>query len=225
MRPYATCRRSPGQKPDRAQGAQVDRRLQAARGHADRRRRHAARRAHVGVRRPPDQRRPPRIRDFRGVKTKLDGRGNYTLGLAEQTVFPEIDFDRVEYQRRGWTSPSSPVHEERRPGLLRSSRRWGCRSRRVTTRSERGREPRSRSPETTTRDRAQMAKTSLITKSQAASPSSRPGLVHPLFALCGRAARRLPQVRDLPHLPPRAGAARRDPRDAQGLLVGALLQS
>ncbi len=41
----------------------------------------------------------PRIRDFRGVKDKLDGRGNYTVGLAEQTVFPEIDFDRVEFQQ------------------------------------------------------------------------------------------------------------------------------
>lgn len=39
----------------------------------------------------------PRIRDFRGVKTKLDGRGNYTLGLSEQTLFPEIEFDRVEF--------------------------------------------------------------------------------------------------------------------------------
>jgi large subunit ribosomal protein L5 len=39
----------------------------------------------------------PRIRDFRGVKTKLDGRGNYTLGLSEQAVFPEIDFDKLEY--------------------------------------------------------------------------------------------------------------------------------
>jgi large subunit ribosomal protein L5 len=39
----------------------------------------------------------PRIRDFRGVKDKLDGRGNFSLGLAEQTVFPEIDFDKVEY--------------------------------------------------------------------------------------------------------------------------------
>jgi large subunit ribosomal protein L5 len=41
----------------------------------------------------------PRIRDFRGVKDKLDGRGNYTLGLAEQTVFPEIDFDKVEFSQ------------------------------------------------------------------------------------------------------------------------------
>jgi len=39
----------------------------------------------------------PRIRDFRGVKNKLDGRGNYTLGLTEQAVFPEVDFDRLEY--------------------------------------------------------------------------------------------------------------------------------
>jgi len=39
----------------------------------------------------------PRIRDFRGVKSKLDGRGNYTLGLAEQSVFPEIDFDKLEF--------------------------------------------------------------------------------------------------------------------------------
>lgn len=41
----------------------------------------------------------PRIRDFRGVNTKLDGRGNYSLGLAEQTVFPEIDFDKVEFSQ------------------------------------------------------------------------------------------------------------------------------
>jgi large subunit ribosomal protein L5 len=39
----------------------------------------------------------PRIRDFRGIKDKLDGRGNYSLGLSEQTVFPEIDFDKVEF--------------------------------------------------------------------------------------------------------------------------------
>jgi len=38
----------------------------------------------------------PRIRDFRGVRDKLDGRGNFSLGLAEQSVFPEIEFDKVE---------------------------------------------------------------------------------------------------------------------------------
>jgi large subunit ribosomal protein L5 len=39
----------------------------------------------------------PRVRDFRGTSAKaFDGAGNYTLGLKEQIVFPEIDFDRVE---------------------------------------------------------------------------------------------------------------------------------
>ncbi|MCK4572780.1 MAG: 50S ribosomal protein L5 [candidate division Zixibacteria bacterium] len=39
----------------------------------------------------------PRIRDFRGVSTKaFDGRGNYNLGLKEQLIYPEIDYDKVE---------------------------------------------------------------------------------------------------------------------------------
>jgi large subunit ribosomal protein L5 len=37
----------------------------------------------------------PRIRDFKGVNAKLDGRGNYTLGLTEQIIFPEIDIDKI----------------------------------------------------------------------------------------------------------------------------------
>lgn len=41
----------------------------------------------------------PRIRDFRGVGTKLDGRGNYTLGLADQSVFPEIELDKIEFSQ------------------------------------------------------------------------------------------------------------------------------
>lgn len=39
----------------------------------------------------------PRVRDFRGVSNKaFDGRGNYTLGIREQTIFPEVDYDAVE---------------------------------------------------------------------------------------------------------------------------------
>ncbi|MDP8907885.1 MAG: 50S ribosomal protein L5 [Chloroflexota bacterium] len=42
----------------------------------------------------------PRIRDFRGVSpNSFDGRGNYTLGLREQIVFPEIDYDRIDKVR------------------------------------------------------------------------------------------------------------------------------
>jgi large subunit ribosomal protein L5 len=37
----------------------------------------------------------PRIRDFKGISAKLDGRGNYTLGITEQIIFPEIDLDKV----------------------------------------------------------------------------------------------------------------------------------
>ena len=37
----------------------------------------------------------PRIRDFRGVTSKLDGRGNYTMGIREQIIFPEIDIDKI----------------------------------------------------------------------------------------------------------------------------------
>ena len=38
----------------------------------------------------------PRIRDFKGIESKLDGRGNYTLGIKEQIIFPEINIDSVE---------------------------------------------------------------------------------------------------------------------------------
>jgi hypothetical protein len=41
----------------------------------------------------------PRIRDFRGLPTKLDGRGNYTLGVREQIIFPEIDYDAIDQVR------------------------------------------------------------------------------------------------------------------------------
>ena len=42
----------------------------------------------------------PRIKDFRGLKrTGFDGRGNYSMGLGDQTVFPEIDLDQVKGQQ------------------------------------------------------------------------------------------------------------------------------
>lgn len=39
----------------------------------------------------------PRVRDFRGVsKTAFDGRGNYALGIKEQLIFPEINYDKID---------------------------------------------------------------------------------------------------------------------------------
>jgi len=41
----------------------------------------------------------PRIKDFRGLGTKMDGRGNYSMGLVDQSVFPEIDLDRIKHSQ------------------------------------------------------------------------------------------------------------------------------
>jgi large subunit ribosomal protein L5 len=42
----------------------------------------------------------PRVRDFRGLPTKsFDGRGNYTLGLKDQLIFPEVDYAKVDKMR------------------------------------------------------------------------------------------------------------------------------
>ena len=50
----------------------------------------------------------PRIRDFKGVKTDgFDGRGNYNLGITEQIIFPEIDFDRIDKIFRMFLIPFS----------------------------------------------------------------------------------------------------------------------
>ena len=54
----------------------------------------------MGVPRPPHVGRAPPIRDFRGINPDgFDGRGNYNLGLREQTIFPEIDYDRIDQSR------------------------------------------------------------------------------------------------------------------------------
>ena len=41
----------------------------------------------------------PRIRDFRGLPSKMDGHGNYTFGVTEQLIFPEIDYDKIHAVR------------------------------------------------------------------------------------------------------------------------------
>lgn len=63
----------------------------------------------------------PRIRDFRGLNLKsFDGRGNYTFGLKEQIVFPEIDFDKVDAMRgMDVTITTSAATNEEAEALLR----------------------------------------------------------------------------------------------------------
>ncbi len=62
----------------------------------------------------------PRMRDFRGLPAhSWDGRGNYTFGLAEQTVFPEIDYDRIDSPRgMDITIVTSGVTNEQGKALL-----------------------------------------------------------------------------------------------------------
>ena len=51
----------------------------------------------------------PRVRDFRGVNPNaFDGRGNYALGIKEQLIFPEIEYDKVD-KSEVWTLSSLPL--------------------------------------------------------------------------------------------------------------------
>ena len=43
----------------------------------------------------------PKVRDFQGVPTKFDGRGNYNLGLKEWTIFPEVEYDSLDQKHIG----------------------------------------------------------------------------------------------------------------------------
>ncbi|MBK7926103.1 MAG: 50S ribosomal protein L5 [Bryobacterales bacterium] len=55
----------------------------------------------------------PRVRDFRGVSPKsFDGRGNYTLGLKDQMIFPEIDFNKVEKSKGMNISFTTTAHTD-----------------------------------------------------------------------------------------------------------------
>ena len=63
----------------------------------------------------------PRIRDFRGVSPRaFDGRGNYTLGVKEQIIFPEIQYDQID-QMRGMdiTITTTATDDKAGPGAAR----------------------------------------------------------------------------------------------------------
>jgi large subunit ribosomal protein L5 len=64
----------------------------------------------------------PRVRDFRGVPTRsFDGRGNYTLGLRDQLIFPEIDYSKVERQKgMNITIVTTAASDEHARALLRT---------------------------------------------------------------------------------------------------------
>jgi large subunit ribosomal protein L5 len=62
----------------------------------------------------------PRVRDFRGVSAKLDGHGNYSLGLKEQIIFQEVDYDKVDKLRgMNITFVTSAENDEEGKALLK----------------------------------------------------------------------------------------------------------
>ncbi len=99
---------------ERSPRPQVDRLLQGARGNAGRRLGHPAPGPHVGVPRPPlTSIAVPRIRDFRGLNPRsFDGRGNYSMGVKEQLIFPEIDYDSID-EVRGLDMTITTTREDR----------------------------------------------------------------------------------------------------------------
>ena len=63
----------------------------------------------------------PRIRDFNGINSKFDGRGNYTLGIEEQIIFPEINIDQVDHiQGMNITFVTSAKTDEEGYALLKA---------------------------------------------------------------------------------------------------------
>ena len=62
----------------------------------------------------------PRVRDFRGVSAKLDGNGNYSLGLKEQIIFQEVNYDKVDEMRgMNITFVTSAENDEQAKALLK----------------------------------------------------------------------------------------------------------
>ena len=97
-----------GQKPkvNRARKSIASFRLRQ--GSADRLQGHASRRSHVGVHGPGADRGAARVSATSAglPATSFDGRGNYTLGVDEQLIFPEIDYDKRDRRSAAWTSRS-----------------------------------------------------------------------------------------------------------------------
>ena len=160
----------------------------------------------------------PRIRDFRGLPPKSwDGRGNYTFGLNDQTVFPEIDYDKIDIPRgmditivttatddaagkalldafgfpfRTADDPNAPAPKQRRRG-------------RGPVRAARGSK------------RDGQEGTDQQGRREAQVQGAR---LHPLPSLRSGPLG-VPQVRPVPHLPARPGPRRRDPRSDEVELV------
>ena len=180
----------------------------------------------------------PRIRDFRGVSPRsFDGRGNYSLGVKEQIIFPEIQYDQID-QMRGMdititTTATTTSRAARcsKPSTSRSGSKRNHKPMAKTNMVERekrrakvvkkyaakraraqGADPQTRRPAPRS---AQAAQAKLQAQPRDASASRQRNRC----AITGPLARRVPQVRPGAHQDPRSRQPRRDSRPRQGELV------
>ena len=73
----------------------------------------------------------PRVRDFRGINANsFDGRGNYAMGIKEQLIFPEIEYDKIDKVRYGYHYGNHRKHRRRSTGAAQADGRTVCRVRR-----------------------------------------------------------------------------------------------
>ena len=152
----------------------------------------------------------PRVRDFRGVSTKsFDGRGNYTLGVKDQLIFPEIDYNKVE-KTKGMNICITTTAKTDAEGLA-LLKQLGMPFRQVS-RVRRRRDSHGNNRQDRTRRKT--AEGRELEDAEAAMPAPQPLL--PLRP----PARLYPQVRPVPDLFPEAGARGRNSRRDQGELVG-----
>ena len=224
-----------GQKPDHQKGPQVDRPVQAARRSAGRRQvtlrgermwEFLDRLMNAAL---------PRTRDFRGVPGRsFDGRGNFTLGLREQLIFPEINYDQVDKARGlevSIVTTAETDQEARRllellgmpfqrtattVGRRRPSRpanrrrRWLTLSRSTRLLFDRVERQPARRAEPHTGGPNPLAKKSMIDKSK--RPPRFKVQQHNRCQHLRPAARLHPPLHVVPHLLPQAGAGGRDSR-------------
>ena len=141
----------------------------------------------------------PRVRDFRGVSSKsFDGRGNYTLGIHDQLIFPEIDYNKVE-KTKGMNICITTTAKTDAEGLALLEAARDAVPAAVSRRIE---DKRRHGDNRQDRERPQTGQGEGRENAEAAVPAPQP-----LLAL--RTAPRLsPQVQAVPDLLPQAGAGR-----------------
>ena len=138
----------------------------------------------------------PRIRDFRGLNPRsFDGHGNYTFGVTEQLIFPEIDYDKVDATRGMDITIVTTARTDAEGKALLDAFGFPFQ----------------------TRGDSDMAKQGLKNKQQRTPKFKVRGYTR--CRRCGRPRSVYRQVRPLPGVPTRVRARRRDPRRHEGQLV------